>query len=321
MLNLASGGPAIQDTILEPFLYISPGRSLPLFPLHFGWWGLPLEVLILAGPPLATVAGLTLRRPYIVASNLAALSLVQHFLQRADWAYLLWVGATVAPWLLVTAVELCQDEDDHEVRPSILGAWRPLGRRAAWAVRAALRYMGTAVAAWFSLLLLFLAIFYSPLSPVSATSVVRGPSLLVQNAGHTIIAGNVREARDDRAIISYLNTHGNPPQRVFIAPRALRYAIWNITALYYVLDLQPASKYLEMNPGVETRVPVQREIIHELRDCSWVILSTAGYWYEPNASHIPGGPLLQRFIDSHYAIVYRNPSYQVLRQLSGQKVG
>ncbi len=311
-LIVVSGGDALHQTIFEPLL-ISPGRRLPLLPPHFGWWGLPLELAVLAGPPAMVVAGLVLRRPYLVGTNLAALVLVQHFLQRADWIYLLCVGAIVVPWMLVSLADLLRRPEGVRLSPSILGPERTLHGMGAMVVRGVLGYIAIAIAGWYLLLALVLAVYVSPLSPLASASVLHDPSLLVQSGGNAIIVRDLSEAVDVRAVVHYIQVHRRPDQRVFVAPRALRYAIWNDTALYYVLGLRPASKYLEMNPGVETRVSVQREIIRDLHSCTWIVLSRAGYWYEPNTSHVPGSPLLQRFIRGHYRRVFNDSSYQIFK--------
>jgi hypothetical protein len=82
----------------------------------------------------------------------------------------------------------------------------------------------------------------------------------------------------------------------------------------YVLGRQPATRYLNMEPGLETQASVQREIMRDLRDCAWIILWQGGYWFEPNASQRPGSPLLERFIQSHYRLAMHNASYQVYRR-------
>jgi hypothetical protein len=311
-LSALTGGDALQQTIFEPIFDISPGRRLPLVPPHFGWWGIPLELAVLLGPPAMIAAGLLLRRPYLVATNLAALVLVQHFQQRADWIYLLSVGTIVVPWLLHSLIELLAARED--VPRSIFGQARQVSSAGARAARGVMSALGLGASAWYLLLTLVLAVYFSPLSPLARSSVLRDRTLLVQGAGNAIIAPDHQEAVDDRAVIAYLRAHSRPTQRVFVAPRALRYAIWNDTALYFVLDLRPADRYLEMNPGVETRAPVQREIIRDLRHCRWVVLTAEGYWYEPNASHIPGSPLLQRYVHAHYRVVLRNASFQVMER-------
>lgn len=88
--------------------------------------------------------------------------------------------------------------------------------------------------------------------------------------------------------------------------------MYNATELYYVLGLKPATRYLEMNPGVETRPVVQREIIRDLGTCRWVVLWKHGYWYEANGTRQLGSPLLDRFIRRRYQLVLQNPDYEVL---------
>jgi hypothetical protein len=100
---------------------------------------------------------------------------------------------------------------------------------------------------------------------------------------------------------------------VFIAPTDTRHPVANMTALYYVLGLPAASRYLEMDPGIETEPAVQRQIIAELRRCPWVILWRSAAWNEPNASRTAGSALLQRDLRARYVTVLRTPLYLLLR--------
>lgn len=72
-----------------------------------------------------------------------------------------------------------------------------------------------------------------------------------------------------------------------------------------------------MNPGVETRPGVQREIIRDLGTCRWIVLWKHGYWYEANGTRQLGSPLLTRFIRRRYRLVLQNPDYGVLTTRKG----
>jgi hypothetical protein len=58
------------------------------------------------------------------------------------------------------------------------------------------------------------------------------------------------KARDITAILSYVDRHSSPGQRLFVGTADLRFTLFADTVLYYLLpDLKPAGFYLEFNVG------------------------------------------------------------------------
>jgi hypothetical protein len=68
-----------------------------------------------------------------------------------------------------------------------------------------------------------------------------------------------------------------------------------------------------MDSGLEKQAVVQRQIIQQVRGCTWVILWRGGFYREPNSGSVPGADLLQRFIQRHYTLLLQNRTYQVLK--------
>jgi len=303
-------GAAIQDIFIDPVLWISPGRSLPLLPPNYGAAGIPLAVLTLASPALMAIIALIHRRPYLAAVNLAVLTLLQHFLSRPDWLNLRVVAASVVPWTIVTLVDFMKYENPGLGGESRHGRGPAVTKLAGWGLSG----ISLMVGAWYSFLVLAFAVLYCPLSPLAPRSLVDYSPRIVHGGGGTTLAWTSAEARDDRQVIDYLDHRGNQRQTVFVAPEKIQYAIYNMTILYYSLEQQPASKYLEMDPGLETRASVQREIVRELRGCTWVILWKGGFWHEENASQRAGSLLLSSYIHAHYTSVLENSTYEVLER-------
>lgn len=300
-LGLLTGGAALRDIFVDSALAISPGRKLPLWPPNYGAVGLLLAIIMVSGPTVLVVASAVTCRCYQLASNLAVLSLVPHFLQRADWLGLRMVAVVTVPWLVVCLRDVLRD---HEARR---GA--SLSPRATTAVRAGLGAVGMLVGVSYTFLVLVFVTLVAPLTLASAGS------RLVSEGQRGVIVWTKQEARDDLQIARFIRSRTEPGDRVFIAPVKVRYAMYNSTQLYYLLGLPPASHKREMHPGVETQASIRREIISELSHCRLIVLTRAGYWYEPNASQIPGRPLLQRFIWRRYRIVLSNTSFQLLRSI------
>jgi len=170
-------------------------------------------------------------------------------------------------------------------------------------------------AGWRPALLRFVLVYSALISPFAAGT-PRAVASEIQaraanGAWHSILEARHFDARMDRALLRYIDA---ATDEVFIVPRRLRHAMWTATGLYYVLQLRPASRHVETNPGVETRAEVQREIIVSLAQCRWVIVCRYGYWYEPSGTQNPGAPLLVDHIHTQYAPVYHNFDFTLLRR-------
>jgi hypothetical protein len=317
-LSAVTAGQALRDIFLDPIFAVDPAHRLPLLPPYFGPAGVPLELLVVGGPPLLIVLGLLHKRPYVVATNLGVLTLLSQFFQRADWQHLFAAGAISVPWMLFGFAELLQPENrvHRAVNSALDGVTRHQQDRAASRlITRTLAAVGLVVGAWYSIVVLSYGVYLSPLSPVSSESLYRNWSQHVVHAGSsTIIASSRGEARDDTQLVAYFHRYARSSQQLFIAPTTLRYDIYNQTALYYVLGLHPASRYLEMLPGLEKRATVQNQIIVELRNCNWIVLWKGGFSPEPNSSVVPGSALLEHFVRTQYRLVLQNQTYEVLRR-------
>jgi hypothetical protein len=75
-----------------------------------------------------------------------------------------------------------------------------------------------------------------------------------------------------------------PGPRLFVGPADLRRTNYNDTFIYYMLPrLQPATYFLEMNPGSANR-PDSR-LAKDIASADWLILNHGlDQWNEPNGS-------------------------------------
>jgi len=305
LLAVLTDGEAIRQIVLDPIQRIGPARALPLVPLDLPLAVAPLALVTVLGPVAMAVLGLSLRRPYIAATNAGLIPLLGHLVQRADSQYLFWTAALIVPWILVSMVDLIRIEAVPRSNPMhVHRKDRWLSRLIAW--------ISLSIGPPFGGILILYTLWISPISVLSPTSLWHGHSRFVTGSGNTILAMTSAEARDDRQIIGYISQHAYHTDSIFVAPTRIRNAMWNATELYYVLGLRPATRYLEMNPGVETQPEVQREIIGDLSTCRWVVLWKHGYWYEANGTRQLGSPLLARFIHHRYRLALQNPDYEVL---------
>ena len=138
----------------------------------------------------------------------------------------------------------------------------------------------------------------------------------VSAQGVTIIDRDTTEAADDRAVIRYLDVHASPADSVFIGP--YRLAVPNTrTDLYALLPVRPASRFMEIQPGLESQPAIQRQIIDQLSRCTWVVLLHGGQFYSTATGAMRlHHPVLDAYIRSEYHVVLRNSTYDVLRRNS-----
>lgn len=311
-LNLATDGYAFRDIFLDQVIAVQRGRFLSLASLPFGPLGLPVLLVLLAGPVLMILVGLRLRRPHVAATNFAVLALMPHFFQRVDTSHLFSMSALAIPWVVIGLATLARDADpfanydEHDSRPAGDGT-RGLG-----VIAVALGWIGLTVGAWCSVLVLAYTVYLSPLSPLSSTPPTQLPERVVSGQ-NTILAWDRAEAHDDRQVVRYVKQHATGRQKIFITP-ASSTSSYTRTDLYYVVGLQPSGGYLEVQPNVETQPAVRRRIEHDLLGGKWVVLVQGGPWFGPAANWQHVDDPLVRFIREHYHTVMQNFTYAILKR-------
>jgi hypothetical protein len=308
VLDVLTGGRAIQQMVIDPILRIEPHRRVPIIPPLFGPFALPAAVVLFLGPPSLILLGLRRHMPTLVAGNLALCALLPQVVQDADWGHLFGVAALGVPWVLLCLYDLSGVDESVRTASHTTTGGVVASSRGAWRWLVAVGFsLGLAYA---SFVLIYCAVA-SPLSPASRNYVGQHQSVIIGSGVHMIVARNRSEARDERAVIAYLSQHATAHDSVFVAPAALRRMDYNMTALYYALAMQPASPYLEANPGLETQESVQRVIMHELGSCKWIVL-----WKDTgqrNAGGL-GGPMLGRYIHANYRKALSTTTFEVLRR-------
>ena len=81
------------------------------------------------------------------------------------------------------------------------------------------------------------------------------------------------DSRGAKVVVDEVARLGQPGDSLFVGPRDLRRADYGPTYMYFLLrDLQPASYYMEMNPGTANREG--SGLADELRRANWLILTT-----------------------------------------------
>jgi hypothetical protein len=308
LLDLVTGGRALQDILIDPVVHIEPYRRIPLFPPRFGLFGVPAALCLLIGPPVLAVLAWHTRNPPLAATSLAICALLPQVLQDADWGHLFGVAAIGIPWVVVGLLDLYRADQ-------YLGTDAPA--EGARGTTASMRLVGTAIragattGALYSLFVIAYCLIASPLSPASSVFLGNGPVHVIGSGQRMIIARTAAEANDGSRVVAYLRDHRARGGKVYVSSSALLGANYNMTVLYYALGETPASMYLETNPGLQTRPTIQRDITRELHQCEWVIL-----WKDPAQPHVRTAtrPALERYIQHAFHQVMANGTYEILER-------
>lgn len=277
VVHLSIVGPdnMIRGMILDPILHIGPGRRLPL--PDPDEWSSRLLLLLAASVVFLLTAGWRAARRgppdrSLLMAGALSLGLVPQALQRADDIHILF--AAVVPIALGSA------------------ALSGLGRTRRSAVIQVLTG---------ALVVLFLA--NGPRS--------ERPAFDVTHEGRSFPVGDAALARDAQLIIDSADRASTGGDRLFVGPQDLRRTSYNDTFLYFMLPaLEPASYFLEMNPGSADR---GMRLAREIAQADLLILTSRfGGWSEPNASREYGSELANELVAERFCVIDTQGSYRLL---------
>jgi hypothetical protein len=260
-VHLALVGPERIARVASDLVASGPGRRLPRPPVTTDlgdpgtMFAASCAVLV-----LFVVVGLLLwwrreREPVpqlLVSVGLFGLALVPYVLSRPDWPHI--TPFVIAPLSLFPALLL--------VGISSLGS------------RERIRH-GLVVGV--AIVTLFVAVDYGEFTTGRA-----GAFRSVRHAFRGFEDDDSRAAA--RAVMARVRALARPGDSLFVGPQDLRRTNYGPTWMYFVLDeLEPASYYMEMNPGTANREG--SGLADELRRADWLILSSEwDNWDEPNES-------------------------------------
>jgi hypothetical protein len=146
-----------------------------------------------------------------------------------------------------------------------------------------------------------------PLDGSSATVVHDGRTLPVgRGPGAKAVADEI-----DR-LVDLVDALTRPGDRVFVGPVDLTRTNYSDTSLYFLLpDLVPASRHIEMNPGLANRPG--SGLAADLAAADVLILTDRfDGWSEPNASVVPGDPAPAAVVADRFCDVGGTATWRVL---------
>lgn len=331
LVHLLTAGPAnvVRGMVIEPVFALRGGRALPLppnlhdfdgflqragtldeppwpFPAPPGPVQLSLWLLVLAGGGgLLLLAGRRCARdgrPRLLVMAAFAVGLFPQALQRADSTHLAWVSCVTLAFIPAAVVELW---------PALRSPERSRARTAA--------SLAAPAACLVALMPHFTLRTYA-----EATGQTFG---FRHNAASMTYEGRVfRYARPDavaavNALLPVVDALTDPGDRLFVGPGDLRVTPYSEAYLYYLLpDLRPATRYIEMDPGVANAT--DSGLADELRRADVAILSSIrDDWNEPNDSVLDGPNEPNEVLAEDFCLVaaygegvFHRPLFEVYRR-------
>ncbi|NNE10924.1 MAG: hypothetical protein HKN41_01610, partial [Ilumatobacter sp.] len=305
---------AVEGMVIEPIVDLRPGRELPRPPswnvadgalqaVAEGvppWWGPPAlghsqqlflwffaVIAIAVAVPLAAI--LVRRRhdddtalaDVLVVAGLFGLGILPQALQRPDSTHLAWVS--VVSWsLLVPAIVL------------VVGDRRP-------ALRSALS--ATAAVA---LLMLIVCPFYTYRHYVLHTRVSAEQlplPFLVERDDHRFWFGDFFVAEALNEMIPDLDARSEPGDRLIVGPADLSRTIYSDVSVYFLFpELEPATYYIEMDPGL---ADVEGSgLAEDVERADFLVLTNIWTgWNEPNASDLHRSEEHNQAVADHHCLV------------------
>jgi hypothetical protein len=293
LLDLQTGGQALVDVVSDPFRGTNFWPRPALFPPNYGIVGIPVIIAAVLLPVGLMFLGAACRKPYIVATNIAMLTLIPHFFQYPDGSHLFSLASIDIPWALICLQGLSGTEDALDARPR---------------ARVPLDGLIMLAGAWSILVVLSYSVYFSPISPISAQRLTRLGDRAVWAGSRTIFENSPVDAQSDRRIMAYVDRHVPANARIIILPVHVG-SLFTRTDMYYELQRRPATKYL-MLLGLIAHAGGYRDLERDLRSCPWLVLIRGGPWYNPTPATFLGGGV-EKYIEKSFVTVLRTPTYVI----------
>jgi hypothetical protein len=249
------------------------------------WWLLRQDRASFTARVLATVA-------------VFSIGLMPQAIQRVDSAHFAWVSCVPVAFLPIAITE-------------VLRAWKPRLRLRARNVIAG----GSVLLFLFAVLPSFTVRRYTDFSAQSIG--IHRIAYKIEHKGRVFYYGRPEAARAANELLPVADRISEPGDRLFVGPTDLRKTPYSDAYLYYMLpDLDPATYYIEMDPGVAN--DENSGLDEDLRSADIVILSSIwNDWDEPNDARKFGPNLPNEILERDFCLVEkfgRGDVYELYRR-------
>jgi len=326
-LLLAGPGRAIEGMVVEPVFDLRGGRRLPAPPSwdEFdgalagvarlaapGWslpaprgpqqvvlwfWLLPLtalaEVAYAAGRARAGRPGDAGRSRRLLVVALLGLGMMPQALQRPDATHLAWVSCVPVALLPLFVAEA--------VRGRWPGGRTPVEGGRSVGGRALAAGVGTALVVLFVVTPHFTVRTWTDLVRQSAKGEYFG--FEVKRGDRNFYIGSDPISHAAQGLVDDLAARSRPGDRLFVGTADLRKTPYSDAYLYYLFpELVPATRYIEMDPGV-ANAP-DSGLADDVASADWLVLSHVwDPWDEPNDSRQLGADAPNRVVADRFCLV------------------
>jgi hypothetical protein len=120
---------------------------------------------------------------------------------------------------------------------------------------------------------------------------------------------------DQEQAIEYIMAHTLEGETIFVGNRRHDLIYINDIGFYFLSDRKSPSRYDELHPGVATTLPVQKEIVYDIKtkNVRWIILLNL-----PESGGLTSSRIsyLDDFIQSKYSPVAEFGDYQILKRMT-----
>ena len=308
-------GAAFEGMFIDPVFRLRAGRELPR-PPSWGqvdgalqavaesippWWGFPAPAashqlfvwfwtVIAIALAVAVFALRHQRRgidpsggPFdaLLITALFGLGILPQALQRPDSTHLAWVAVVSWP-LCVICLSL--------VLRRWFGGWQP-------------KVIAIALV---GLLMFVVCPFYTYRTYLLHSRVSVGDLPVpfeIERNGHRFWVGDPAVASAISQLMPDLATRSRAGDRLFVGPGDLRRTVYADTYIYWLFsELEPATYYIEMDPGLADREG--SGMAEDIETADFVVLTnTWGGWTEPNASSKHGSPEHNQAVADHHCLI------------------
>ena len=310
-LGMAGIGPSFRGMFLDPVFALRPGRELPTppsfgridgalqavaeGPLDAPWWRFPalsanhqlfvwffVVIIVAIGTP---IIARRLRHDVLFAGSLFGLGMLLQAMQRPDSTHLAWgscVSFALLPCLVVELLRRRKTAGRITAHPAVVA--------------------GLVVGAVLFVVCPFFTYRYYLLQ--SRISVGNKPGgFEVHRDDRRFYFGNAALQRSSQAAIDELDHLSKPGERLLVGPADLSRTIYSDVAFHYMFpELEPATYYIEMDPGLADREG--SSLAADVASADWLLLTNFWTgWYEPNASSEFGSDAPNQVVADRFCLV------------------
>ncbi|MBI5675446.1 MAG: glycosyltransferase family 39 protein [Nitrospirae bacterium] len=173
------------------------------------------------------------------------------------------------------------------------------------------------------LLMLFIIVFSITLSRPITMKILNPGSYFI-----TVLNPDIERAKytlitpERKKTISYIKNNTAKDEYIYVGVKNHDQFVFNDAIIYFLAERNCATKYHELNPGINTTLAIQKEMVDELKDKSVrLIVLVPRSRHEPNQSGIDtGANLIDNYISMNYELIEKYGFDEIWMKKSLKKI-